>query len=404
MVTTAIPQPTFGLRGFIAPPENEIMAGAWQDWLAAFGGNLNQELSTPQGQLVSSETAIVGDMYAQFVYLTQQVDPAYASGRMQDGIARIYFLTRHPATETLVDAVCSGGTGTVIPAGALAAATDDFLYAAISGGTIPAGGSITLAFACVSTGPIPCPALSLARIYQAIPGWDSIRNPTDGVLGNAVESRGDFEARRNATVARNARNTLSAVQGAVMGMLDVVDAYTTENDTAAAVTIGGKSVAARSLYVCVAGGTDQHVAEAIWSKKPPGCAYTGGTTVTVEDRQSGYVIPYPSYSVKFQRPTPITISFVVTLQTGPDIPSDAQAQVRAAVILAFSGADGGARARIGSEIFASRYYAPVAALGPWVRIVSLQIKKGAGSFGNTIQMNIDEIPVTAPGNITLTVV
>ena len=70
-------------------------------------------------------------MNATFLLYTQQVDPAYSTGRMQDAICRIYFLERLPAQSTVVEAVCTGGTGPTpvpIPPGALAQADDGNFY------------------------------------------------------------------------------------------------------------------------------------------------------------------------------------------------------------------------------------------------------------------------------------
>src|SRR5271169_3119879 len=61
-----------------------ILTGVEQDFSAAFNATLNFNLNTPQGQLASSEAAIIDYFYQLFVYYTQQVDPSYASGRMQD--------------------------------------------------------------------------------------------------------------------------------------------------------------------------------------------------------------------------------------------------------------------------------------------------------------------------------
>ncbi|NPC88160.1 hypothetical protein HNH97_04430, partial [Gluconacetobacter entanii] len=47
------------------------------------------------------------------------MDPAFASGRMQDAIARIYFISRKAATATVVSCVCAGAAGTVVPSGTL---------------------------------------------------------------------------------------------------------------------------------------------------------------------------------------------------------------------------------------------------------------------------------------------
>jgi hypothetical protein len=222
-------------------------------------------------------------------------------------------------------------------------------------------------------GPIACPANTATTIYQTIPGWDTATNPTDGVLGKDTESRSAFEARRAASVALNSVGSLPSIRAAVLSVPNVLDAYVTENDEATNQTIGGYTLDPTSLYVAVVGGVAEDVARAIWKKKAPGCAYNGNTTVTIEDDNSGYTPPYPSYTVKFETPTPLQILFAVNLVNSALVPSDAADQVQAAIINAFSGGDGGPRAQIGSTIYASRFYSAVAALGPWAQIVSILI-------------------------------
>jgi hypothetical protein len=393
--SSSVPRPSWTDKGFIAAPETDLLAGVNADMNAAFGGNLNTGTSggtptnpTPQGQLAASLAAIIGDKDAQFLFYTSQVDPAYASGRMQDGIARIYFITRNPALSTLVTATCTGAAGVVIPAGATAQASDGNLYICQGAGTIPLSGTIDLQFACAVTGPITCPGGtpgSLATIYQMIPGWDTINNAADGVIGRNVESRAEFEARRSASVAKNSMGMLTSVIGAVLAVPDVLDAYVTENPSGGAVTIGGVSVAAHSLYVAAVGGVDLDVATAIWSKKAPGCGYTGTTTVAVLDASSGYSLPYPSYNVTFTRPASTEIVFKLSMVSSLAVPSDALAQIQTAVIAAFAGTDGGLRARIGGTILASRFYGGIAALGAWARIISLEVGSGnAASFTGAI--------------------
>ena len=363
----------FTSTGFVAPAQSDVLAGVQADMNAAFGGNLNPALNTPQGQLASSETAIIGDCNNQFVYFTTQTDPNYAQGRMLDAIAAIYFLTRNSAEPTTVQATCSGASGVVIPTGALAVDTDGNLYACTTGGTIPTGGSITLSFACANNGPIACPAGSLNTIYQAIPGWDSITNPSDGVIGSNVESDASFRARRAASVAVNAVAVNDAVLANVLAAPNVLDAYVTDNPTASPVTIQGQTIAANALYVCASGGAQTDIATAIWKKKPPGIPMTGSTSVTVYDTGSGYQVPYPSYTIKYQVAASLPILFAVTMKSGAQVPSNALSLVQSAIINAFAGGDGGLRARIGAYIFASRYYAPVAAIGPWAQIVSITL-------------------------------
>jgi len=299
---SSIPRPTFGPTGFVAPPESALFAGAMADLQDAFGGNLNPDPTTPQGQLATSWAAVTGFCYDLFCKLTTQFDPAYAEGRMQDALGRIYFLERDPAEPTVVQATCTGLVGTVIPVGSLARSADGDTYASTAAGTIGSGGSVVIPFACITTGPVACPPDSLITIYRAIPGWDAITNASEGVLGRVVESRDAFEQRRAASVALNAVGTLPAIKANVLNVPGVLDAYVTENPTAAPVTIGGVAIAARTLFVSVVGGAALDVATAIWRKKAPGCGYTGTTTEIVEDSNSGYSMPYPAYNVTFTSP------------------------------------------------------------------------------------------------------
>lgn len=407
---TSVPSPTLGPTGFIAPQENLILAGALTDLDLAFGGGLNLSLSTPQGQIATTLAAIIGNVNDTFLNLTQQFDPAYNDGRYQDAIARIYFLERKPPLPTVVQAVCSGAVGTVIPLGALAQAVDGNVYTCTQAGTIGASGSATLTFECNLVGAISCPAGNLNSIYQTILGWDSIFNPTDGVLGQDVESRRDFETRRFDSVANNALGFLPAVLGAVWELDGVIDAYVTENFTGSPIVIDGTvTIDPHSLYVAVTGGDADEIAKAIWTKKSPGCAMTGNTTVTVYDDQSGYDPPLPSYQIKFTIPSQLPVVFAVSLADNPQIPADGAVQIQNAIISAFAGGDGGPRARIGSTIYASRFYAPVAALGSWVNLVSidigsLNVPKASltGSIGASGSTTTGTLTVTALASGTLT--
>lgn len=401
---TSVPGVTFGTTGFIAPSEADVLAGVQADINTAFGGNLNPSLETPQGQLAVSETAIIGAANDTFVYYTNQVDPAFAQGRMQDAIARIYFLERNPAESTVVQCVCTGLAGTNIPAGSLAKAADGNLYTCTNLGTIPPSGTLTLAFACTVTGPIACPANTLTTIYQAIPGWDSIDNPSDGVLGNDVESRSAFEARRAASVALNSRGSLPSVRAAVLAVSGVLDAYVTENTSSSPATIGGVTLAANSLYVAAVGGTDADVAQAIWTRKAPGCAYNGNTTVTVQDTNSGYTPPYPSYPVTFERPDTLPILFAVSIVNGPQVPSNAATLIQNAILSAFAGGDGGQRAQIGGLILATRYYAPVAVLGSWALIRSIFVGSTnvpSAVFTGTVATNTLTVSAVSSGTLAV---
>ncbi len=399
-MATNVPAPLFGPQGFQAPTDAQILAGVQADMQAAFGGNLNFTTSggssvnsTPQGQLASSLTAIISAVYSEFVNFTNQVNPAFAIGRMQDAIGNIYFLQRNPAQATVVQCVCTGLSGTVIPGGSIgsppavmAADEGGNQYVCTQGGVIPAGGSITLSFVNIIPGPVPCPENTLTIIYQAIPGWDSINNPTAGVLGNNVETRTAFEARRQATVESNSFGPIAAILGAVSDVPGVLDFYGYNNGSSGPVTVLGVTIPANSIFLCIEGGSSSAVAQAILSKLNPGPGMYGNTTVVAYDNNPLYVAPV-AYNITYNIPTDLSVLFSVVIHNGPTVPANAASLIQAAIISAFVGGDGGPRARIASQLFASRYYSAVASVGSWCQIVSI----GLGSnnapdavFGATI--------------------
>lgn len=407
MSGASVPQPVLGPTGFVVPAETAVLAGVQADWTAALGGSVNLALSTPQGQLMTSETAIIGDGNGQLLAIQNNVDPAYSTGRWQDAIGRIYFLTRLPAQPTVTDdsgAVCSGATGTYINAGALANDANGNQYVCTQGGTIPAGGSVTLPFACTVDGPITLGAGQLNTIFSTIPGWDSITNPDPGITGSAVETPADFEFRRANSVAANSLATNQAVLGAVLTVPDVLDAYVIDNPTNSSTTIGGVSIGANTLYVCAAGGSSQAIANAIWTKKPPGIPTQGGTTETVYDTNSGYDLPYPSYSISYQIPSSLTIFFEVQLKNSTLVPSNALTLIQQSLQAAFTGSDGGSRARIGSTLFAGRYYAGIVSLGTWAQVLSITLGSSdvsGASFTATISGMIMMVSAVASGTLAV---
>jgi hypothetical protein len=404
-MTTNVPNLTFTAEGLELPTEAAILAGVQADYNDAFGGNLNPSLETPQGQLASSTAAIIAAKNASIAEIVNQVNPDTASGAYQDAIARIYFLDRSPGAPTVVQCECRGALGANIPVGAQAVDTSGNRYVATLAGTIGALGVITLPFANVTDGPIPCPANTLNAIYQAIPGWDSINNPSDGSLGQNVESQAAFAYRRQQSVALNARGSLPSIYAAVFDLDDVVDVYVTENTTGGVVNKGSTNypLAPHSLYVAVVGGVAQEIADAIWKKKDVGCDYNGNTSVVVTD-ESGYLTPFPTYTVKFEIPASLPIKFSVDIAADPGLPVDIVQQVQSQIIAAFNGElPGSNRVRIGSLLLASKFYGPVSNIGPEVSVLSILVGTASATLTNLL-IGIDQAPTIASADISVNLV
>ena len=401
---SSVPKIQFTPAGLVIPAETDVLAGVQADINAAFGGGLNPALETPQGQLASSQAAVIGDKNNEFALFVNQVDPQYSADRFQDAIGRIYFLTRKPATPTTVQATVNGLAGTVIPGGTLAQDTSGNTYACSGNVTIDATGSVTAEFQNIQTGPIPCAAGTLTQVYQAVPGWDAITNAADGTLGNNVESRADFEYRRRNSVALNGKGTPQAIYAEVFALADVLDVYVKDNPKGDTVLVGSTDypMLPHSVYVAVVGGADVDIAEAIWRKKDTGCDYNGNTSVTVTD-DSGYNYPQPTYVVKFERPATLPVKFAVTLVDDVTLPSNIVQLVKAAIIARFNGADGTTRERMGSLILASRYYGAVVGVASNVSLISVLIGTVTPTLSQ-VAVGIDQKPTLSASDISVTLV
>lgn len=399
-----MPAIRFTPQGPILPSDTDILAGVQIDMNYAFGGGLNPALNTPQGQLASSLAAIVSDKDSEIALICNQVDPQYATGRFQDAIGRLYFLTRLPAKATAVTAILGGLAGTVVPAGTIAQDNGGNTYTLLGAVTIGAGGTVSSSWQNVATGPIPCPAGTLTQVYQAVNGWDTISNPADGILGQNIESPAEFELRRKNSVAGNSRGSTQAIQAAVLQVANVLDCYVIDN-TRGQTTLTGSTnypMVPHSIYVAVVGGADADIAQAIWLKKDTGCDYNGNTTVTVLDSMD-YGYPYPSYPVTFNRPTSTPVLFAVQIVNSPKLPANIVALIKQAIITQFNGTDTQVPARIGAAITGSHYYGAVIGAAPNITVLSVLVGISAPTLPQVV-MGIDQAPVIDANNITVVLV
>src|ERR1700743_1111819 len=125
---TNVPGITCGTNGPVAPSGPAVLNGVQLDFNTAFSVTFNWNGSTPQGQRASSEAANISNNYSLFVYYVNPVDPAFAQGRMQDALGRIYNIARLPSIPTILQVNLLGNNLTM-PANSLIRDTNGNLYA-----------------------------------------------------------------------------------------------------------------------------------------------------------------------------------------------------------------------------------------------------------------------------------
>lgn len=372
--------------GLVADDTDTIRVTVQTDWKNALGENLNVEGSTPAGQLIDSETAFIAKKDAEVLYLANQFNPLTAEGVWQDALGSIYFIQRKVAEPTIVNCVCTGLAGTVIPQSSIVKSSDNITLIATQGGTIGGSGSVTLTFAAQTPGPIPIGANTVTTIITVIAGWDTVNNPTAGITGRNEESRLEFEFRRALSVAKNAHGTVEALLSEIANIQGVLDVVILENTTSTPLSTQGVEIPGHSVFISVSGGDDTEIAKAIYMKKDAGCGTGGNTEVS-------YVAPdvyNKKYTFNIERPTTLAFAIQVNMRLTPTTPSDIEDRVKKAILDNFNGNDNAVgRVRIGSTVYASRFYGTVTGAGVQ-DLVSIKI-----AAPNTSAQWVDEVVINA---------
>lgn len=380
--------------GIQVPQASEIKQAFQGVFTNALGSDLSLDDSTPQGVIIDDLTQQKQLDNAQILYFLNQMNPETADGVFQDAIGSIYSLQRKVATSSVVNCVCTGAPGTLIPGvssgnPAMAQSVNGDLFQCLIGGTIPSTGTITLQFASVETGEIPVGANTVNSIYNVISGWDTVNNPAAGTVGTEIESRADFEARRKQSLSLNATGSLSSVYAHIFDVPGVTDVFVDENDTGSSVTKRGVTLSPHSVYICQNGATDSEaLAEAIYNSKSGGCDTNGTNTCSFTEPITGV-----EYTYNYYTPTDTPIYVKVTL--GQNISDEAKQEVKEVIQNNFVGQnnDGYSRITIGTTVYASRFYTAINSLNNIdIVLQSVKVSTDGLTWSDVLNFNMNVLP------------
>lgn len=407
-------QITVTSSGIQVPQASDIKQAFQNVFTNAFGTDLSLDDSTPQGVIIDDLTQEKQLDNAQILYFLNQMNPETADGVFQDALGSIYSLKRKVATSSVVNCVCAGAPGTLIPGvssgnPAMAQSVNGDLFQCLIGGTIPTTGTVTLQFASVETGGIPVGANTINSIYNVISGWDTVNNPVAGTLGTEIESRADFEARRKQSLALNATGSLSSVYAHVFSVPGVTDVFVEENDENESVTKRGITLGPHSIYICQNGATDQEVlAEEIYNSKSGGC----NTNTDPSDPHScTFTEPITGVEYTYRYYTPTDAPIYVKITLGQGISEEAQGEVKNVLLNNFNGQndDGYSRVTIGTTIYASRFYTAINKLNNSdITLQSIKISIDGTNWQDVLMFNMNILPTldinsTSPAYVTFEV-
>ena len=216
-----------------------------------------------------------------------------------------------------------------------------------------------------------------------------------GIVGADLKAQAAFEARRYASVAANAHGTVASMYG-VIGQIDgVLDLQVLENAGPEPATLYGVQVGGHSVAVCVYGGEDADIAQAIYQKKDAGCGTSGNHSVTYT-AENGAV-----YTYQIVRPETETFSVQVAIPGASSLSQSVQQAIQQAVVTDFLGQGQNARVGLASTVYASRFYPAVLAVEGVIQLTSIEIALGSGGFSDAVTINADIEPTMTTDNVTI---
>jgi len=387
--------------GVIVPDTADLRTEVENEYRAVFGSDLVVTPNTPQGVLITAETAARANAVANNAALANQINPNLAGGVFLDAIWALTDGQRLAATRSYISAVAVAGVaGTLIPAGSRAAKSDGIEFETVGDVILDAGGGAVVDFVAVEFGPIACNPAALNTVVSGVLGWESVTNANAAVIGRNVESDGAARIRRRQTLALQGSGGPEAIISGLMDTEGVRSLSFRENTSASPATIDGILMDAHSIYACVDGGTNLAVATTLLERKSMGAGYNGGTTVNVTEPLSGQVYP-----VKFDRPTPVAILAKATVRVA-GATGDPETLVRSAILAFARGElDGEAGFTVGAAVSPFELAGAVNVLSPGLYVQKMEITLQSVVDYQVVEipMALNQIATIAEGGITVIV-
>ena len=358
---------------------------------------LNIEPSSPMGQVLDLIVAEIEAKNSEIAFLANMVNPETATGKYLDALAALYGLDRKISEPTVVNCVLTGLKGTVIPYGAIAQDSlgNQYRHSAANGAQIDDTGSVTTTFTAINHGPLEVAAGSVNRIVTTIAGWDSITNPTAGVIGRDEETDAELRNRMIESYAVNATGYVEAFEANLAALEGVLDVRVLENPTNAEITQYGVSIEPHSILIAIVGGEDSDIARTIYQRKDAGCGTTGDYEVQFID-ETYY---NATYNYKIVRPQNQSLKISVTF-FGTSMNETEKNNVIQAIVQDALGQGANDRISLASTVYASRFYQAIQSQTS-APIAQIQVGLGTGALGSSVQIPANIEPTISESDVSI---
>ncbi|UAW63500.1 baseplate J/gp47 family protein [Mycoavidus sp. HKI] len=312
--------------GVIVPDTSTVLETIQNEWRSVFGNDLSVEAETPQGVLMTADTLGRNAVIRNNAALANQINPNQAGGVFLDAICALTGLERAKKTHsTIANVNVTGVPHTLIRKGARARTQAGDLFKTIRETRLSQDGTGKVDFSSVEYGPIAASAGTLVHIVDNVLGWETVYNRENASLGQTEQSDESLRMQRKRTLALQGIALSEAITSSLSVIEGVRSLQFRENVDSTAQRIDGLLLKPHSIWVCIDGGTDTDIAQALLKHKSAGAGWNGAVALQAINAASGQ-----AYSVLFDRPTPRYFLVCVTVHTDASI-TDPQNAVRQAI-------------------------------------------------------------------------
>jgi uncharacterized phage protein gp47/JayE len=290
--------------GFHMPMYTDIRDQMIADAQSIFGSDIYLGIDSQDYQWISVVASIIYDSFltAQAAYNGR--GPSTAIGSGLDVIVKLNGIKRAPPLYSTCYVTLAGTAGATVINGVVGD-VNGYSWNLTSPITFDGTGAATALATCQTSGPITANPGEINKIVTPTLGWSSVTNTLPATVGANKETDAQLRSRQAISTAQPSRTVLEGVKGAIAAVSGVTRFIVYENETNAADADG---LPAHSITAVVEGGADADVAQAIFSKKGPGCYTNGTTAVNVVDAY-GNTVP-----IRFYRPTYVDIDVVINVK------------------------------------------------------------------------------------------
>ena len=265
--------------GVLAPSLAEAIESTNAQMRDIAGANVALTVQTPQGQIARLTALTKAEFGEVLVQALTAVDADHAEDaqlRVLGGLLQIMAVL---ATRSRVTATLTGVDGTNVPAMSRARTAERDQFRTLTDVTLSATG-VTVEMESVDEGAIAAAAGALNRIVTAVPGWETITNAADAVLGMPAQLDEDF---RQSMFTRTSRLTIGSIPALEAGLEEAGAERTQVEDNRESVTITVQDwlIHVGAVLVIAESGTDGDITRAVETYRAMGTptmtAISGGT-------------------------------------------------------------------------------------------------------------------------------